>query len=213
MLKAYRIAERYGRLPRGSYNAQELVADVIYELAVGDLRSDPAQPIAPQVERHVQRRAARLRERENARRPRRPRFVPLDIAPDVALAVELDPPSLVDDVHHAIDHGEWAARVRAYASGDAAAQQLLALYDQDNENNFSRRAALDAGMTEWAYRTARQRLIEYAIMARADMSPDFTELEPLRDPTGAPSPLASAAGSARQSPRASRVVSDSKHNP
>jgi hypothetical protein len=212
MLKAYRIAEHYGRLPRGSYNAQEIVADVIHDIAVGDLRCDPAQPIAPQLERYVKRRAARLRERENPRRPRRPRFVPLRTAPEVALAVDLDPPSLVDDVHHAIDHGEWATRVRAYASGDVGAQQLLALYDQDAENNFSRRAALESGMTEWAYRTARQRLIEYATMARTDMSRDSAEPEPRHDPSDAPLPLASA-GPAGQSLHASLVVSDSKRIP
>jgi hypothetical protein len=106
MRRACRIAERYGRLPRDSYLARELVADVIHDLAVGDLRCDPIRPIAPQLERYVQRRGARLREPENLRRPRRPRFVPLDEAPGEALSVDAHPLSLLDDGQHVIDFVE-----------------------------------------------------------------------------------------------------------
>ena len=207
MRRACRIAERYARLPRDSYLARELVADVIHDLAVGDLRCDPARPIASQLERYVQRRGARLREPENLRRPRRPRFVSLDEAPSEALSVDAHLLSLLDDGQHVIDFVEWVARIRMRASGDDGVQQLLALYDQEV---FSRRDVLDAGMTEWAHRAARERLVDYATAARADMlaissaPPESEEVAAID--ARAVAPMVSTAGSATRPARASRVV-------
>ena len=55
------MAERHGRLPRDSPLARELVADVIEDMFVGEVTCDLERALAPQIERHVQRRANRLR--------------------------------------------------------------------------------------------------------------------------------------------------------
>jgi hypothetical protein len=47
-------------------------------------------------------------------------------------------------------------------------QQLLALYDREI---VTRRDVLDAGMTEWVYRAARERLTRYGELARSGASP------------------------------------------
>lgn len=175
MQQAHRLAERHARLPRDSFAARELVADVIGDVLDGGLACRPDQAIAPQVESHVRRRANRLRKAENPQRTRtslrrdmRPIFVPLDMAPPSALLVDALPHSLD---HHTLDPVELVARIRDLVSGDATARQLLAFY----ERGLSRREVLDAGMTEWAYRAARDRLAEYATVAADAM----TEVAPL----------------------------------
>jgi hypothetical protein len=47
-------------------------------------------------------------------------------------------------------------------------EQLLALYDR---KLYLRREALEAGMGEWAYRTARSRLTRYAVAAALALAP------------------------------------------
>jgi hypothetical protein len=207
MLGLQRIAERYARLPRDSYLARELVADVIYDVTVGDAKCDAAQPMSRQLERHVQRRAARLRESDSSRRPRRPRFVPLDEAPGDTLVIDAHPLSFLDESQD-IDPADWVARIRVYATGDDGVQQLLAFYDQ---SIFSRRDVLEMGMKEWVYRAAREKLLGYATVARADICSELSGEGELRldDVIMASSAVAVAPATrppAYQSTRAQRAV-------
>jgi hypothetical protein len=162
MLRLHRVAERYGEWPRGSFQAREVVADVIGDVLSGDLKWDPERALGRQVEQYVRRRAKRLREPDSPR-ARRPRLVPLDQAPDELLAV--DTMSNIDDEPE-VDPVEWAARIRVHAIGNVGAQQLLALYDQEI---CSRRDVLATGMTEWTYRAARERLVDCAIEAHSEL--------------------------------------------
>src|SRR5678815_4914005 len=179
MLRVHRLAERHGALPRGSFTAQELVTDVIEDMLLDDLTCDPELSIGPQVEKYVQRRASHLRNAESQPRVRgprksrrsarlRPTFVPLDDVPENALAIDAPQYQLHDRKHDALDSGELIARIREYARGDDTAEQLLALYDR---KRYLRREALEAGMGEWAYRTARSRLTRYGIAAALALAP------------------------------------------
>jgi hypothetical protein len=162
MLRLHRLAERYGGFPRGSFQAREVVADVIADILEGAARCDPERALGRQVELHVKRRARRLREPDTPR-TRRPRLIPLDQAPDELLAI--DSMSHIDDEPD-VDPVEWAARIRALAVDNLGAQQLLELYDREI---CSRRDVLATGMTEWTYRAARERLIDYATVARSEL--------------------------------------------
>jgi hypothetical protein len=186
MLRVHRLAERHGSLPRGSFTAQELVTDVIEDMLLGDLTCDPQLSIGPQVEKYVQRRAYHLRNAESQPRVRgprksrrsarlRPTFVPLDDVPEIALAVDAPQHQLYDRKHEAIDSGELIARIREHARGDDPVEQLLALYDR---KRYLRRDALEAGMGEWAYRTARSRLTQYGVAAISALAPSSGDPAP-----------------------------------
>ena len=162
MLRLELLAERYGGFSRGSFQAREVVADVIGEVLGGDLKCDSERAMDRQVELYVKRRARRLREPENPR-TRRPRLVPLDQVPDELLAVD----SMSHIGHEPdVDPVEWAARIRARAADNVGAQQLLGLYDR---KIYSRRDVLATGMTEWTSRAARERLIDYASATRSEL--------------------------------------------
>lgn len=194
MVRVHRLAERHGSLPRGSFGAQELVTDVIEDVLFGDLTCDPELAIGPQVEKYVQRRASHLRNAESQPRVRgprksrrsarlRPTFVPLDDVPENALAIDAPQHQLHENKHDAIDSGELIALIREYARGDNPVEQLLALYDR---KRYLRRDALEAGMSEWAYRTARSRLIRYGIAAALALAPSSEDLASVaRGTTGA----------------------------
>ena len=158
MQQLHRLAERHGRLPRDSVLARELVADVIEDMFMGEVRCDLERTLAPQIEWHVRRRANRLRKVNRSVRGRRgalrPEFIPLDDVPRSALVANPPP--------DALDAAEVASRIRELARDDEAVQQLLALYDR---GVVLRRDVLAAGMTEWIYRAARDRLTEYAVLA------------------------------------------------
>lgn len=167
MQQLYRLAERSGRLPRDAIEAREVVTDVIEDIFMEEAKCDPEKELAPQVARHVRRRANRLRKanRPSGRRrgPPRPEFIPLDKAPASALGVD-PPPERAAEEDNAIDPAELAERIRALARDDGQVQQLLALYDR---GIVARRDVLDAGMTDWVYRAARHRLTRYGELARA----------------------------------------------
>jgi hypothetical protein len=166
MQQLHRHAEHHGSLPRNSPVARELVADVIGDICMGDTRCDPDRELVPQLERYVARRARRLRKDNQTRSKRREgqrlEFIALDEAPASALMV--DPLQKAFDDDGARDAADMVVRIRDYAREDEPAQQLLALYDREL---VLRRDVLRAGMTEWAYRTARERLVQYAEMAAA----------------------------------------------
>jgi len=161
MASLHRTAERYARVHRGSWEAADLVWDVIGDLTLGDLTCDPSRPLGPQLEQEVRRHANRWRRGKRPQRePPQPVLVDLERAPTSALALEA--PHEGQEVDQSIDPEELVSRVRERASRDPAAQQLLALYER---NIVSRRDALNSGMTEWMYRSARERLAVYAAMA------------------------------------------------
>ena len=132
---------------------------------------DLERTLAPQIERHVQRRANRLRKTNRLGRRRRgalrAEFIPLNEVPRSALVA--DPPQ------DAPDAAEVAPRIRDLARDDEAAQQLLAFYDR---GVVLRRDVLAAGMTEWVYRAARDRLAGYAVLAISAVS----TAEPVTEP-------------------------------
>ncbi len=198
MQQLHRVAERHGRLTRDSLLARELVTDVIEDMFMGEVKCDAERELAPQIERHVLRRANRLRKANRPGRKRRgeprPEFVPLDEVPKSALVG--DPPQ------DAPDAAEVVSRIRELARDDEAAQQLLALYDRDV---VLRRDVLAAGMTEWVYRAARDRLAGYAVLAIAAAS----TADPVAEPPGAAEaalPAMLAIGPAGRTARARRAV-------
>jgi len=169
MQQLHRHAEHHGGLLRNSPVAREVVADVIGDICMGDTRCDPDREIVPQLERYVARKARRLRKgnqtRSKRREAQRLEFIALYEASASALMV--DPLQKAFDDNGAHDAAYMVVRIREYACEDEPVQQLLALYDREL---VSRRAVLRAGMTEWAYRTARERLVQYAEMAAAAAS-------------------------------------------
>jgi len=178
----YRLAERQGRLPRGSLVARELVTDVIEDMFMGVAKCNLERKIAPQVEREVLRRANRLRKANRSRSKRRdaprPEFIPLDKAPPRTLLV--DPfqealEALDDDSARAPDDAELVSRIREYACEDEAVQQLLVLYDRDI---VLRRDVVRCGMTLGVYRAARERLARYAEIALLAASTSTPAVQP-----------------------------------
>jgi hypothetical protein len=156
-----RIAARHARVPRDSVGACELVWEVLGDVSLGVVPCDP-EHINTQVRREVRRRANRLRRGRSA---------------DAAwISLEDLSPSALREALASRDTGDRAAapyaaaliaRIRAYAIGDDAVQELLGLYER---GLVLRRDALSAGMTNWIYRAARERLMAYADMAYADMA-------------------------------------------
>jgi hypothetical protein len=170
MQELYRLAERSARLPRDAIEAREVVTDVIEDIFMGEAKCDPERELAPQLARHVRRRASRLRRAKrpggNRRGPPRPEFVSLDKAPANVLAVEPPPETMEESEDDAADPAELAARIRDLARDDDPVQQLLALYAREI---VARRDVLDAGMTDWVYRAARDRLTGYGELVRSGM--------------------------------------------
>jgi hypothetical protein len=160
VLMLRRAAGERGRLPEDV--AMDLVWEVLGDTVVGEARCDATQPLGPQLQREVRRRAARLHRGKPSRRSARqgPRTVALGMVPESALAV--DAPAGIERRDDALDPEELLARIRELARGDEIVQKLLGLYDR---GRCSRRAALSAGMTERGYRSARQRLRAYAAAA------------------------------------------------
>lgn len=173
MERAHRLIQRRAGPHRDSYVARELVTDVIEDMFGGVLPFDPELPVAEQVETCVKRRAAGLRTADRRPRskgrtqsaprgPRRMTLVPLDEAPSSALTVD-GPDEVLVEPAVMVDPVEWVRRTRTLAVGDEPVGQLLALFDR---RLYLRRDALEHGMTEWSYRTARTRLRDYASNAR-----------------------------------------------
>jgi hypothetical protein len=173
MRHVHRLAERHGRLPRDSIAARELVSDVIGDMYTGDVRCHEGE-IGPQVERHVVRRAKRLRKANRPRSQRRDaahvEVVPLEKAPVSALLVDPFGQAREHDEDDAPDPAELITRIRDQARDDGAVLQLLALAEQ---GIVLRRDVLCAGMSPWAYRGARERLTMYAEGAMAGASASY----------------------------------------
>jgi hypothetical protein len=202
MERLYRLAERYGELPRDSLVARELVMEVIEDMWMREAKWNPGGELGPQIGRHVVRRACRLRNEGRPRRKKRdgprPVFVPLDNAPLCALVVE--------PVYMRLDDGDYDAaelvpRIFEYARDDKPVLQLLAHYAR---GEVLRRDVISAGMTEWTYRAARKRLDDYAEMAKRAVAATSTASQPA-EPAGAATPVAPALVVARGE-RARRAV-------
>jgi hypothetical protein len=173
MQQAHRLAERHGRLPRDSFTARELVADVIADMLIGESTCEPERALAPQIEREVLRRAKRLRKinrpQGTRRQALRPEFVPLEMAPANALMV--DPIQGELDGDGAFDAAELVSRIRELAGDDGVVLQLLTLAER---GIVLRRDVLGVGMTLGVYRAARRRLASYAEVALATVAPTET---------------------------------------
>lgn len=182
MQHTYRLAERHGRLPRESFIAREVVADVIADMLMGDARCDPESTVSSQIEREVLRRAKRLRKANQPRGGQRhaPRleFVPLEMAPIGALVIDAAEEEFGGG--SAPDAAELVFRIRELAREDDAVQQLVTLAER---GIVLRRDVLGAGMTEWVYRAARERLARYAEMALSAARPPRRTRPPSKPPS------------------------------
>jgi hypothetical protein len=56
MARLHRTAERVARVGRGSWQACDLVWDVLGDVLIGEPTCDPARPLGPQLEQEVRRR-------------------------------------------------------------------------------------------------------------------------------------------------------------
>jgi hypothetical protein len=164
----------------------------------------------------VQRRANRLRRANRPggkrRGPPRPEFIPLDKAPASALVVDPLPERADEEEDNAIDPAELAERIRDLARDDGQVQQLLALYDREI---VARRDVLDAGMTDWVYRAARDRLTRYGELARACAS-TVAPRSPENDTEAGDSAIlvvSQGLGAPRRTSRAHRAVRPALGNP
>ena len=157
MSRLYRTAEMGARLPGNSTTVRELAWDVVGDVLLGEVACDLARDLYPQLEDEVRRRANRVR-----RDMQRAAFIPLDKAPADALVLDAEPHGTEVDEGSAPDAAELVARIREYARDDDAVLQLLEHYER---GLVPRREVLGNGMTQWAYRAARERLAAYAAMA------------------------------------------------
>jgi len=151
MHRLYRAARAY---VREAATVHELIWDVVADVQLGELTCDPARDLGSQLAREVRRRAKRAR-RDAARTV----VVPLDEAPTDALIIDAEPDSADAEQYKVRDVTELVARIRELACEDGAVLQLLGHYER---GLTMRRAVLAAGMTQWVYRSARERLVAYA---------------------------------------------------
>jgi hypothetical protein len=188
----YRTAARVAHVRRDSWQACDLVWDVLGDALLGKPTCDPARPLGPQLEQEVRRRAKRWRRGKRAQRGApQPVFVALEQAPPSALM--LDAPQESREDGQGLDPEELVSRIREQARKDPLVQQLLVLYAR---GIVLRRDVLKSGMTAWTYRAARERLTAYAATAAygagtsatldPDAAPDAATLAILR-PIGATS--------------------------
>jgi hypothetical protein len=151
MHRLHRVARAY---VREVATVHELVWDVVVDAQLGELTCDLARDLGSQLAREVRRRAKRAR-RDAARTV----VVPLDEAPTDALIIDAEPDGADAEQYKAPDVTELVARIRELACEDEAVLQLLGHYER---GLTMRRAVLAAGMTQWVYRSARERLVAYA---------------------------------------------------
>jgi hypothetical protein len=158
MSRLYATAQRY---LHDAMAARELVWDVAGDLLLGDLTCDVARDLGSQLGREVRRRAKRAR-----RDARRAVTVALEEAPADMLIIEAEPERAGQEADKSREAAEMVTRIRALACDDDAVLQLLGYYERDL---VTRREVLGAGMTQWVYRAARERLVTYAGKAAAAM--------------------------------------------
>lgn len=204
MDRLHRTAARLAHVRRGSWQARDLVWDVLGDVLIGAPTCDPARPLGPQLEQEVRHRAKRWRRGKQRRRGvPQPVFVALEKAPTSALVIDAPPESHEDD--QGLDPGELVSRIREQARQDPPAQQLLALYGR---GIVARRDVLKSGMTAWTYRAARKRLAAYAAAAATAA---WTATAATPDPEAAPYlatiPILRAIGITGLAPRMRRAVS------
>jgi hypothetical protein len=166
--RLHRIAESRARLPRGSQDAQDLVADVIADLATGAITPDPPT-LRSQAIRLVRQRADQYE-----RDAQKSGTCYLDDAPPEALTDHADDDEDEANVEPTCQPCAVIRAVRELAVGDQPVLRLLELY----ERGFTRRRdARAVGMSPAVYRTARERLTEYGQRARADLAERKAHLE------------------------------------
>lgn len=165
-----RDAERHARLSRGSEHAAELLSEAVAAVLAD---ADPLdETIEERLAREVRRCAQQFRRRE---RLRRRQFTSLDEAP------ELTPRD--DGLQRLVNEGlpklrnasAITDRIRTLAVGDPRALRIFELMLGDSEMNWR-----DAGMSRKAFRSARDRLVNYAKLAVA-MQEAWEQLRQVRD--------------------------------
>jgi hypothetical protein len=159
------IAESHAREPRDSASARELVLEAIADVLLGTISCDPSRSLAVQLAREVRRRTNQKRRADRSRHDPRVALVPLELASVGPFADGIDEAIDGSSEHWSLDAADVVAKLREHARDDGSVLQLIALYER---GLVSRRQVLGAGMTEWAYRTARERLTAYATLALSD---------------------------------------------
>lgn len=224
MQQLHQLAAKYARSSPDSPIAHEIVTDVIEDMLTGDASSDPARDILPQIVAHVIGRAKRRR-KPNAlplpddERPRKrrhlspPVWVPLERAPPDALVSDTSALRPGEGSHPDIDPVELVGRIRHLAKDDEPALQLLALHERalKGRKRLMRRHVLQAGMTDWTYRAARERLLAYAATAASATAGATSATATTSNSGGAPDatmlPITRAIGLEGRTARVRRSVS------
>jgi hypothetical protein len=158
MQRIHRTAETYGRLPRNSLQARELVADLVGDAFVG-VFTPAANCVAAQLHDEVRQRARRLARAFS-------NHVPLTALTEDQVPL-MPPPSETlahgDDGYPALaDVPQLLRDLRQRASRDVAVLQLLDLYAA---GRFRRSDARRIGMSIQTYRAARERLSQLVLAA------------------------------------------------
>jgi hypothetical protein len=157
----HRIAESRTRLPRGSPDAEDLVAGVIADLATEAIAPD-LHNLRAQAIRLVRQRADKYK-----RDAKKSVTFYFDDAPPEALIDHADDTDDATAVELPRSPAAVIAAVRALGVADKPVLQLLDLY----ERGFTRRRdARSVGMSPAVYRTARERLMAYGQQARSELA-------------------------------------------
>lgn len=152
------VAERYASLPRGSQDAQDLVADTVVALIGREIAGD-IDTVSATLQREVRRRAKAYRRAAECSA-----LVPLDDAPADALVDDSSTDRQNEPIDLPRDAGGIVQRIREMAADD---EPVLRLVELRVLGSARRRDARSAGMTPKVYRGASERLALYAKRASA----------------------------------------------
>jgi hypothetical protein len=158
MRRLHRMAESRANLPYDSEEARDIVADAIATVAASH---DGKEGLRQELRLEVRRRAAR----STSKKARAERFVSLDALPEYHLASGHDSPlERLIIAPPTRDAGVIISRIRSLAASDVHVLQLLdALVTGERRARDPRRF----GITARTYRSARERLTAYAVLAAA----------------------------------------------
>lgn len=160
MRRLHRIAEFHANLPYKSEEARDIVADAITSV-VAEQTGASGDALRRELRRAVRRQA----ERATSKKALAGRFVFLDDLPEHHLASASESPLENPDATSPKRNAPGiVARIRALAAGDTYVLQLLeALVTGERRARDPRRF----GITPRTYRSARERLEAYAVLAAA----------------------------------------------
>lgn len=163
MHRLHRFAESHARLPYKSEEARDIVADAVAAVIARHARreDDDADGLRQELRREVRRRA----QRTTSKRARRERLVLYEDLPEHHLASVGDAPEEeLRSTPPQRDARAIVSTIRRLAARDLQVVQLLdALVADERRARDPRRF----GMTQRTYRSARERLRAYAVLAAA----------------------------------------------